>query len=292
MIEYDIAISFAGEDREIAHLLAKKLYINHGLSVFYDDYEQAKLLGKNLTEYLIDIYMNKASYCIILISQSYKEKRWTLHEWRAAQARALEEPDSDYIIPLRIDESDLPGLLPTVSYLKVSTENIENVASVIFNKVSKVVNLNHIVTKARRFYDNGNFSDALNLLNYDELCDDIRVLQIKSDIWGSLGDYENAIKCLLQIKTKRSDDFLTNFHLGIYYFRIMNFEKSIFYFKEADKISPGHPTIITDLPASIVWKRLSKIPLIGSILTKQLKKKMEMRRKKLLKCVDKNNSNF
>jgi hypothetical protein len=45
--EYDIAISFAGEDRQHAGELAKQLKAE-GARIFYDRFEQADLLGKNL----------------------------------------------------------------------------------------------------------------------------------------------------------------------------------------------------------------------------------------------------
>ncbi len=60
--------------------------------------EQAELLGECLTEYLIDIYKNKASYCVVLVSKHYESKRWASHEWKAAQARALEEYDKGIYI--------------------------------------------------------------------------------------------------------------------------------------------------------------------------------------------------
>ncbi len=45
--DYDIAISFAGEDREVAASIAEKLK-SQGIKVFYDSYEKATLWGKNL----------------------------------------------------------------------------------------------------------------------------------------------------------------------------------------------------------------------------------------------------
>jgi hypothetical protein len=48
--DFDIAISFAGEDRPIALELATKLKAG-GLLVFYDDDQQAELLGERLLEY-------------------------------------------------------------------------------------------------------------------------------------------------------------------------------------------------------------------------------------------------
>ena len=43
----------------------------------------------------------------MLISREYKERRWTSHELRSAQARALELKGEDYVLPIRIDDTDL-----------------------------------------------------------------------------------------------------------------------------------------------------------------------------------------
>jgi uncharacterized protein YjbI with pentapeptide repeats len=67
--EFDIAISFAGEDRQIAKKIASAL-VKRDVRIFYDDYEKVDLWGKNLYDHLSDIYRNKAKYCLILISKT------------------------------------------------------------------------------------------------------------------------------------------------------------------------------------------------------------------------------
>lgn len=72
--KYDIAISFAGEDRRFARILANALKKN-GISVFYDDYEKAELWGKDLYQHLSAVYQNSARYCVVLVSKFYKKRR-------------------------------------------------------------------------------------------------------------------------------------------------------------------------------------------------------------------------
>ena len=71
--KYDVAFSFAGEDREyvekVALFLKKK-----NIAVFYDYFEEENLWGKNLITYLEDIYTNQSKYCVIFISQYYAQK--------------------------------------------------------------------------------------------------------------------------------------------------------------------------------------------------------------------------
>lgn len=93
---YDVALSFAGEDRIYAEALAGALR-HHGIRVFYDKYEKDTLWGKDLYTHLSDLYQNKARYCVTFFSHHYIEKTWTKHELRAAQARAFRE-QQEYIL--------------------------------------------------------------------------------------------------------------------------------------------------------------------------------------------------
>lgn len=71
--EYDIALSFAGEDRKTAREYADQLR-KKSISVFFDEYEKADLWGKDLYEKLDDIYRKRAKYCVIFISEFYAKK--------------------------------------------------------------------------------------------------------------------------------------------------------------------------------------------------------------------------
>ena len=88
--EYDIALSFAGEDRERAEALAA-LLAEDGVRVFYDRYETAQLWGKDLYQHLQTVYRDQAEYCLIFVSEAYARKVWTRHELKQAQARAFRE---------------------------------------------------------------------------------------------------------------------------------------------------------------------------------------------------------
>jgi len=62
--KYDVAVSFAGEDRPLVEEFVNILASNN-VSVFYDSWEQVKLWGKDLYQYLDMIYSQAAQYCII-----------------------------------------------------------------------------------------------------------------------------------------------------------------------------------------------------------------------------------
>jgi hypothetical protein len=75
---YDVALSFAGEDRAYVDEVAKGLKAAN-VEVFYDDFEKAKLWGKNLIEHLADIYQHKSRYVVMFISQHYVSKASDQH---------------------------------------------------------------------------------------------------------------------------------------------------------------------------------------------------------------------
>lgn len=131
--DYDVAFSFAGEDRQVVERIALEVR-NRGISVFYDDFEKSALWGKDLYEYLADLYSKRAKFCVIFASASYKEKRWTNHERRSAQERALEE-NREYILPIRIDDTQIPGLSSTIAYLDLRTVKEQEVIQAIIDKL-------------------------------------------------------------------------------------------------------------------------------------------------------------
>lgn len=133
---YDVALSFAGEDRVHAEALAEALR-RYGISVFYDKYEKNTLWGKDLYIHLSDLYQNKARYCVMFFSQYYVAKTWTKHELKAAQARALKE-QQEYILPICLDSTEIPGILKTTAYLNWHEETPESVAEAILEKLGKV----------------------------------------------------------------------------------------------------------------------------------------------------------
>lgn len=133
--EYDIVLSFAGEDRQHAKTLAHTLKSN-GYSVFYDEFETENLWGKDLAVYLHEIYSKKGKHCVIFISKHYTNKIWTNHEFRAALQKLVHSMGTDYILPIRIDESELPGLPKTLAYLNI-TAGIDKIGELLLKKLKK-----------------------------------------------------------------------------------------------------------------------------------------------------------
>jgi hypothetical protein len=134
-LSYDVVLSYAGEDRGYVERVAMHLR-RQGVRVFYDRFEEAALWGKDLAEHLDSIYRRAGTYCVLFISAAYRDKMWTVHERRAALARALEER-SEYLLPSRFDQSELPGLRPTVAYVDLTRKRPHALAKLLLAKLGK-----------------------------------------------------------------------------------------------------------------------------------------------------------
>jgi len=133
--EYEIVLSFAGEDRDYVERVAAILKASD-VSVFYDNYEEATLWGKDLVEHLHKVYSGSARFCVMFISKHYGEKVWPTHERRSAFEKAVESKE-EYILPARFDDTDLPGLRKTVGYVDLRRKTPEHLAILILQKLGR-----------------------------------------------------------------------------------------------------------------------------------------------------------
>lgn len=137
--KYQIALSFAGEDRAYVDKVAELLKEND-ISVFYDKFEQVDLWGKDLGIHFDYIYRRQSQYFIPFISAHYKEKIWTNYEVRTAIARAIENKE-EYILPVRFDDTELDGIRSTLGYIDIRNMKPEELANAIIQKLGAEPNI-------------------------------------------------------------------------------------------------------------------------------------------------------
>lgn len=138
-IEYDVAFSFAGAQREYVEKVKDELS-KYGVSIFYDNDNSVKLWGKDLYRYLNSIYSTKSRFCVMFISKEYAESPWTKHESQAAQERIFNSYDEqdfqEYILPVIFDDTKIPGIRETTGYLDAKKYSPEEIAKFIAQKVN------------------------------------------------------------------------------------------------------------------------------------------------------------
>jgi len=83
---YDVALSFAGEDRGYAQNL-RDVIEDSGYAVFYDFNEQHRILGEDVEAFLEPIYRSGSRLVVAVLGKTYGLKRWTLFEAGAYKDR-------------------------------------------------------------------------------------------------------------------------------------------------------------------------------------------------------------
>jgi hypothetical protein len=133
--EFDVALSFAGEDRAYVHAVAERLR-DEGVRVFYDEFMPVELWGEDLYILFDEIFRKRARYVVAFISHHYVSKPWTTHERQSAQARSLFEPQA-FLLPVRLDDSELPGLRPTVGHIDARKIDEAALTALILKKLGR-----------------------------------------------------------------------------------------------------------------------------------------------------------
>lgn len=134
LASFDVLLSFAGPERHYARAIYDICTAN-GLTVFLDEEYQHEIWGTNLVEYLTSTYSERGRYCVILVSAAYCDRGFTRVERRAA-FDAMVEQASEYILPVRVDDSKLPGLPVTTAYLDLRTVGVLGICEMLRRKVT------------------------------------------------------------------------------------------------------------------------------------------------------------
>lgn len=131
--EYDVAISFAGEDREIAENVAERLH-QKNVEVFYDRFYKHRLWGKKLTTYFQDVYGPESRFVVVLISKHYPIKDWTDFEFSIMRKEAKKR-ETEFILPIKLDDTKILGIHEDVGYLDYKKEGIDGIVKCILSKL-------------------------------------------------------------------------------------------------------------------------------------------------------------
>jgi hypothetical protein len=133
--DYDVCLSFAGEQREYVEAVAEALE-RHGVRYFYDRDQEDDLWGKDLYTHLDEVYRKKSRFCVMFGSADYVRKEWTNHERISAQARALQQPN-EYVLPVLFDDAEIPGLRNSIGYLNAERFTPGQLAEKIIQKLAR-----------------------------------------------------------------------------------------------------------------------------------------------------------
>lgn len=130
---YQVALSYAGAQRAYVRQVADYLR-QHQISFFYDEHERSYLWGKDGPEELDSVFRLNSQFVVIFISAEYRKSNWTRIERRSAFAAAM-RTESEYLLPVRFDATELEGLPPTTFMLDANELSPEKIGESVVAKL-------------------------------------------------------------------------------------------------------------------------------------------------------------
>ena len=138
MKNYEVALSFAGEQRLLVAAVAENLAAVLGQErVFYDRFHEAELARPNLDVHLQDIYHNQSRLVVVFLGTDYQSKEWCGLEWRAVRD-LLKERSSEKIMLIRVDSGKVGGVLGIDGYLDARSRSSAEIADQILERLRAV----------------------------------------------------------------------------------------------------------------------------------------------------------
>lgn len=130
---FDVALSFAAHDRNAARETALAIR-EYNLSVFYDEWLQARIIGRDLVPLLREIYL-KARLCVPFISANYIEGKYPSVEFQAIIEReTLDSPGA--LFPVYLENVSIPALSRTIAYADYTKYGAKGIAALIAERLA------------------------------------------------------------------------------------------------------------------------------------------------------------
>jgi hypothetical protein len=131
---FDVALTYASEQREYVRAVATTLHA-HGITYFFDEEQRLDLWGRNLLDVADTTYRLSSLFVAMFVSADYAKKMWPNVERQSAQSRAIQQAEP-YILPIRFDDTDIPGLLPATIYEDARKWSAEEIGALLAAKVA------------------------------------------------------------------------------------------------------------------------------------------------------------
>lgn len=131
---FRIALSFPGEHRNFVRKVAERLGAGFGRNrVLYDDWYEAEFARVDLDTYLQKLYHDESELIAVFLCSDYEQKEWCGLEWRAIRD-LIKQRRADDVMPLRFDNTQIPGLFSTDGYVWIGARSSEEIAELIIER--------------------------------------------------------------------------------------------------------------------------------------------------------------
>lgn len=103
--EFDFAVSFAGENRDLARHIAASLETLDA-NVFFDEQYEANYLGRTWSKEFLRIFGSDSRLVVCLLDKHHKDKIWPTFERECFEPRVADGE----VIPIFLDDTAFPGI--------------------------------------------------------------------------------------------------------------------------------------------------------------------------------------
>jgi hypothetical protein len=135
---FQVALSFAGEQRPLAAAVADRLSATLGRDqVFYDRYYEADLARLDLDIYLQALYHERSRLVVVILGKDYNREEWPGLEWRAVRD-LIKMKSSERIVLVRVDDAPVPGVFGLDGYLDARHLSPELIADHILERLRRL----------------------------------------------------------------------------------------------------------------------------------------------------------
>jgi len=126
---YDIALSYASEDKEVVDSVYHYLR-GSGLTAFYAPECQDILVGENQEEIFFQIFSREAHHAVLFVSCHYVAKPVPMKEAKICMANR----QGSQLLPVYLDGTPLPGLDLSINFFR--SDDPEKIATMIIKRLA------------------------------------------------------------------------------------------------------------------------------------------------------------
>jgi hypothetical protein len=136
---FQVAFSFAGEQRDLVRAVAEAVEKELGLpNVFFDEWFEHYIAGDDADLTLQEIYGERCVLAVVCVSERYGGKPWTRAEHKAIRARQMKAEDKRErlgILPIRVGDGDVEGILFNTIVPDIRKKSIAEAAELIIGRL-------------------------------------------------------------------------------------------------------------------------------------------------------------
>ena len=128
--EFDFALSFAGENREITKQIAAQLEVMD-CSVFFDELFENNYLGKAWAKTFEEIFKQRSRLVVCVLDQAHRDKIWPTFERECFSPRVADEA----VIPIYLDDTTFPGIPQDIVGINFSRNYEKNLEDQVTDEI-------------------------------------------------------------------------------------------------------------------------------------------------------------